>query len=66
MITIDIGYAILYAACILGLTAWVIHTVKDNAQTRYYWLGRSDGWNMHRRMLTKKTMTDKVFDYDKD
>jgi hypothetical protein len=52
----------------LGLLAisWYIHVNKENAEARYYYLGRRDGWNMHRRMIENKVKTDEVFDYDKN
>jgi hypothetical protein len=52
----------------LGLIGigWYIHVNKENAEARYYYLGRRDGWNMHRRMIENKVKTDEVFDYDKN
>ena len=35
--------------------------VEDRKQT-YYWRGRKDGWDMHRRMTQNKA--DQVFNYD--
>jgi len=66
MITIDIFYAVCYASLAAILVAWLIGVVKENAQTRYYWLGRRDGWDMHRRMMDNKAKSDQVFDYDKN
>ena len=37
----------------------------ENAQNTYYWRGRKDGWDMHRRMIDNKRKTDEVFDYEK-
>jgi hypothetical protein len=48
------------------LVGWYIHVNKENAEARYYYLGRRDGWNMHRRMIENKVKTDEVFDYDKN
>jgi hypothetical protein len=55
-----------YAALAVMMVAWLIGVVKENAQTRYYWIGRRDGWDMHRRMIDNKVKTDQVFDYDKN
>ena len=65
MVTIDIFYAVCYALIAVMMVIWLIGVVKENAQTRYYWLGRKDGWDMHRRMIDNKVKTDEVFDYDK-
>ena len=48
------------------MVGWLINVVKENAEARYYYLGRRDGWNMHRRMIENKVKTDEVFDYDKN
>ena len=66
MITIDIFYAVCYASLAAVLVVWLIGVVKENAQNRYYWLGRRDGWDMHRRMMDNKAKSDQVFDYDKN
>jgi len=66
MVTIDIFYAVCYASLAAIIVAWLIGVVKENAQTRYYWLGRRDGWDMHRRMMDNKSKSDQVFDYDKN
>jgi len=66
MVTIDIFYAVCYASLAAVMVAWLIEVVKENAQTRYYWLGRRDGWDMHRRMMDNKAKSDQVFDYDKN
>jgi hypothetical protein len=66
MITIDIFYAVCYAFLAAIMVGWFINVVKENAETRYYWIGRKDGWDMHRRMIDNKVKTDDVFDYDKN
>ena len=66
MITIDIFYAVCYAALAVMMIGWLIGVIKENAEARYYYLGRRDGWNMHRRMIENKVKTDEVFDYDKN
>ena len=66
MITIDIFYAVCYAGLAVIMVGWLISVVKENAEARYYYLGRRDGWNMHRRMIENKVKTDEVFDYDKN
>jgi hypothetical protein len=65
MITVDIFYAVCYAFLAAIMVGWYIHVNKENAEARYYYLGRRDGWNMHRRMIENKVKTDEVFDYDK-
>jgi hypothetical protein len=66
MITVDIFYAVCYAFLAAIMVGWFINVVKENAETRYYWIGRKDGWDMHRRMIENKVQTDQVFDYDKN
>lgn len=66
MVTIDIFYAVCYAALAVMMIVWLIGVIKENAEARYYYLGRRDGWNMHRRMIENKVKTDEVFDYDKN
>ena len=65
MVTIDIFYAVCYASIAVLMVMWLIGVVKENAQTRYYWLGHKDGWDMHRRMIDNKRKSDEVFDYEK-
>jgi hypothetical protein len=50
--------------CLFCLTFFTLLWVNDQKQI-YYWRGRKDGWDMHRRLnqLQKK---DEVFDYDKN
>jgi hypothetical protein len=66
MITVDVFYAVCYAFLAAIMVGWFINVVKENAETRYYWIGRKDGWDMHRRMIENKVQTDQVFDYDKN
>ena len=66
MITIDIFYAVCYASIGVLMVGWLINVVKENAEARYYWLGRKDGWDMHRRMIENKSKSDQVFDHDKN
>ena len=66
MVTIDIFYAVCYASICVLMVGWLINVVKENAEARYYWLGRKDGWDMHRRMIENKSKSDQVFDYDKN
>jgi hypothetical protein len=66
MVTIDIFYAVCYASIGILMVGWLINVVKENAEARYYWLGRKDGWDMHRRMIENKSKSDQVFDYDKN
>jgi len=46
---------------IITLYWFVALKVEDRKQT-YYWRGRKDGWDMHRRMTQNKS--DQVFNYD--
>ena len=51
------------ASMVLIIWAYAIH---QNAKQRMYWIGRKDGFDMHRRMIDAKTKSDEVFDYDKN
>jgi hypothetical protein len=51
------------ASMVLIIWAYAIH---QNAKQRMYWIGRKDGFDMHRRMIDTKTKSDQVFDYDKN
>ncbi len=66
MVTIDIFYAMCYAALAVCVLYWYIDHVKENAAQLHYWRGRKDGYDLHRRMINNKSASDKVFDYDKD
>ena len=66
MVTVDIFYAVCYAAIAVSVLYWYIDHVKENAAQLHYWRGRKDGWDLHRRMINNKSASDKVFDYDKD
>ena len=66
MVTIDIFYAVCYGSLAVMMVGWLIGVIKENAETRYYWIGRKDGWDMHRRMIDNKVKIDQVFDYDKN
>ena len=66
MVTVDIFYAVCYAAIAVGVLYWYIEHVKQNAAQLHYWRGRKDGWDLHRRMTNNTVKTDEVFDYDKD
>ena len=52
----------------IGLSmAWLLLVTRiDDLKQTYYWRGRKDGWDMHRRMIQNKIKTDEVFDYDKN
>ena len=62
----NLGYVLIYAIVGIIVIAWIFGEIKSNAQNRYYWIGRKDGWDMHRRMINNKVKTDEVFDYDKN
>lgn len=53
---------------VLGVSIglYLINKAINDAKDRYYWIGRKDGWDMHRRMIDNKVKTDEVFDYDKN
>ena len=51
------------ASMVLIIWAYAVH---QNAKQTYYWRGRKDGFDMHRRMINLKTKSDEVFDYDKN
>jgi len=51
------------ASMVAIIWAYGIH---QNAKQRHYWIGRRDGWDMHRRMIDSKVKSDEVFDYDKN
>jgi hypothetical protein len=51
------------ASMVLIIWAYAIH---QNAKQRMYWIGRKDGFDMHRRMIDTKIKSDQVFDYDKN
>jgi hypothetical protein len=51
------------ASMVLIIWAYGIHT---NAKQTYYWRGRKDGFDLHRRMMDTKAKSDEVFDYDKN
>jgi hypothetical protein len=52
----------------IGLSmAWLLLVTRiDDLKQTYYWRGRKDGWDMHRRMIQNKIKSDEVFDYDKN
>ena len=50
----------------LGVVAYIVATIKENAFQSGYWKGRKDGWDMYRRMIETKRKSDEVFDYDKN
>ena len=62
----DLGFVIMWA--IVGSIAitWLIYEIKDTAFQNGYWKGRAHGWDSHRRLMTTKTKSDEVFDYDKN
>jgi hypothetical protein len=50
------------ASMVAIIWAYGIH---ENAKQTYYWRGRKDGFDMHRRMIQNKVKSDEVFNYDK-
>ena len=50
----------------VSIGLYLISKAISDAKDRYYWIGRKDGWDMHRRMIDNKVKTDEVFDYDKN
>ena len=55
---------LVWVAMMVGFI-WAYATYQNAKQT-YYWRGRKDGWDMHRRMIDSKAKSDEVFDYDKN
>ena len=55
----SMGYVLMYAIVGIIVIAWIFGEIKSNAQNRYYWIGRKDGWDMHRRMIENKNNADK-------
>ena len=51
------------ASMVAIIWAYGIH---ENAKQTYYWRGRKDGFDMHRRMIQNKVKSDEVFNYDKN
>jgi hypothetical protein len=51
------------ASMVAIIWAYGIH---QNAKQTYYWRGRKDGFDMHRRMIQNKVKSDEVFNYDKN
>jgi hypothetical protein len=51
------------ATMVVIIWAYGMH---QNAKQTYYWRGRKDGFDMHRRMINLKTKSDEVFDYEKN
>jgi hypothetical protein len=52
--------------CMLGIViGWAAVTkIMDQAFDRGYWVGRSAGWQSHRRLTNIQAKSDEVFDYD--
>ncbi len=50
----------------LSMAYWLVLMRIDDMKQTYYWRGRKDGLDMHRRMIQNKVKTDEVFDYDKN
>ena len=47
----------LWLYCMLGIVIgyWAIIKLVENTAQIHYWRGRKDGWDMHRRMIDRKT-----------
>jgi hypothetical protein len=56
----------LWLYAMLGLVTgwWAVTKIMDQAFDRGYWVGRSAGWQSHRRLTNMKAKSDEVFDYD--
>ena len=63
---IETTAAWLWLYAMLGLVTgwWAITKIMDQAWDRGYWVGRSAGWQSHRRLTNIKVKSDEVFDYD--
>jgi hypothetical protein len=49
-----------------GLLAYAVSLWQTEVYNRGYWRGRAVGWDMHRRMITIKKLSDEVFDYEQN
>ena len=58
----------LWLYAMIGLVIGWASVVKimDQSFDRGYWVGRSAGWQSHRRLTNMKSKSDEVFDYDKN
>lgn len=60
------GLTVLLFMIATGLIAYALNLWQREAYNRGYWRGRAVGWDMHRRMITIKNISDEVFDYEQD
>jgi len=51
-----------YVSILLFFATIAFMGMVENRKQTYYWRGRKDGWDMHRRMM--QTKTEQVFNYD--
>lgn len=64
MIETTAGWLWLYAMLGLITGYWAVTKIMDQSWQRGYWVGRSAGWQSHRRLTNIKSKSDEVFDYD--
>jgi uncharacterized membrane protein YiaA len=60
------GITILWFMIATGLLAYAVNLWQTEINNRGYWRGRAVGWDMHRRMITIKKLSDEVFDYEQN
>jgi hypothetical protein len=60
------GLTILWFMIATGLLAYAVSLWQTEVYNRGYWRGRAVGWDMHRRMITIKKLSDEVFDYEQN
>ena len=60
----ELGMMWMWAMMGVAIVAWYIGHRIDEAEQVYYWRGRKDGFDMHRRMINTKKVTEEVFNYD--
>jgi len=60
------GLTILWFMIATGLLAYAVSLWQTEVYNRGYWRGRAVGWDMHRRMITIKNLSDEVFDYEQN
>lgn len=60
------GLTVLWFIIATGLLAYAFNLWQTEVYNKGYWRGRAVGWDMHRRMITIKKLSDEVFDYEQD
>ena len=60
------GLTILWFMIATVLLSYAVSLWQTEVYNRGYWRGRAVGWDMHRRMITIKNLSDEVFDYEQN